>query len=119
MILLSCSYYSKSLEVPPPLGEYEVIQTVRVNRPGFRFFYIPVTMPSAREIVAEQVALAGGDAAINVEVTFSEALALFPLSFPIVEVRCDIIRYGTRPDRPAPLEPEKPKDKKRRGLLDG
>jgi hypothetical protein len=120
LTLGACSYHSKSLDAPPPQAPgafYEVIKSVTVRRSGVRVLYIPVSLPSARSIVAEQVALAGGDGAVNVEVTFSEALYFFPVSIPSVEVRCDIIRYTDAAVRPK-TQPVEEKKKEREGLLD-
>jgi len=71
-------------------------------------------LPLLRDPLQRQV-----DGAVNVEVTFSEALPFFILSIPSVQVRCDVIRYtgGAAPATKAPIPP--PKERKRRGLLEG
>jgi len=119
LALAACSYHSKSFDAPPPqaAGEYyEIIKSVTVRRSGVRVLYIPVSLPSAKSIVAEQVALAGGDGAVNVEVTFDEALFFFPVSIPSIEVRCDIIRYTDSEVRPK-AQPVPEEKKERKGLL--
>jgi len=122
IFLSGCSYYSKDFDsgfVDSNLGPYKIIKSVQISKTGFRLFFIPIIVPSVREIIAQEVTAAGGDAAINVETTFSEFLLITPFTFPRLDLKFDIIKYSKTAERPTQIPvPAKKEKKERKGIFD-